>query len=297
MAIPSLSASDIKTGAANSGASQATAAKNKNGGTSNLLTAKNAAINDGTTKSTVGTSGKFDSSNSKGVDTDTAAKTLSQNYDQFLKLLTTQMKNQDPLSPMDSAQFTSQLVQYSQVEQQIGTNKSLNNILAQLQTNQTLQAANFLGQTAEVKSDTVNVTKGQPVQFGYSFPTAVDSVDITITDSTGKQVARLKGPANSGHDTVVWDGKDENGLPTATGAYKITATGTTSGGAQAKSSSTSVVGMVQDVQIVDNKAQLMINGNWYQMTDIKSIKATPAAQAAAKDTPVPKTDTAVKTKT
>src|ERR1044071_1210572 len=76
-----------------------------------------------------------------------AQKTLASNFDTFLSLLTTQLKNQDPMSPMDSNQFTQQLVQFSQVEQQINSNKNLESLIALTKSQTTTAAVSYLGKT------------------------------------------------------------------------------------------------------------------------------------------------------
>ena len=89
-----------------------------------------------------------------------ALSSLSGNLDTFLKLLMTQLQNQDPTSPLDTAQFTSQLVQYSSVEQQIQTNTNLNSLLQLTQGNQVVQSASLLGKKAEVASDQLALQDG-----------------------------------------------------------------------------------------------------------------------------------------
>src|ERR1700686_3335504 len=75
---------------------------------------------------------------------------LAGNFDTFLKLLTTQLQNQDPLSPMDSNQFTQELVQFSQVEQQINTNTSLASLIALTKTQSSANAVSYLGKTITI---------------------------------------------------------------------------------------------------------------------------------------------------
>ncbi|MCX8500584.1 MAG: flagellar biosynthesis protein FlgD [Alphaproteobacteria bacterium] len=254
--------------------------------TTPVFTSSNAKINNGNGSTTVGANGQL--SSNKIVDTKVAQDTLSKNFNQFLSLLTTQMKNQDPLKPMDTAQFTSQLVQYSQVEQQINTNSTLNSILSQLQSNQALQAAGFLGNTAEVGADSFNFTKGAPVTLGYGFPRSASSVTVNIFDTNGALVRSFDAPATPGHGTVEWDGKNNQGLVATNGGYKFSVTGNDTSGAAMNASATSVVGVVSDVQIVSGAAMVKVNGLWHPLSDIVSLKptaATPVATAAV--TPKP----------
>ena len=255
-----------------------------------VLTSSNAKINTGAGTTTVGTDGKL--SGAKIVDTKAAQDTLSKNFNQFLSLLTTQMKNQDPLKPMDTAQFTSQLVQYSQVEQQINTNSTLNSILSQLQSNQALQAAGFLGDTAEVGANSFNYTRGTPVTLGYGFPRSASSVTVNIFDSNGGLVRTFDAPATPGRGTVDWDGKNNQGLPATNGGYSFTVTGSDSSGANMNASATSVVGVVTDVQIVSGAAMVKINGLWHPLSDIVSLKP-PAPASTPTPTPTPVAQAAV----
>ncbi|MCA0320949.1 MAG: hypothetical protein LCH88_23105 [Proteobacteria bacterium] len=98
------------------------------------------------------------SSNTATSTTSTAGARLSNNFDTFLQLLTTQLKNQDPTQPMDANQFTQQLVQYSQVEQQIATNSKLDNMIAAFTGNQTTASLGYLGKTVTYDASTVSPT-------------------------------------------------------------------------------------------------------------------------------------------
>src|SRR5438045_3902850 len=94
---------------------------------------------------------------------------LNQNFNQFLTLLTTQLKNQDPLSPMDSTQFTNQLVSFSQVEQQIRTNDNLTKLLANSNTAQTTLGLSYIGLTVQMDGDTFKYF-GKDATMTYTLP-------------------------------------------------------------------------------------------------------------------------------
>ncbi|MDI9409712.1 MAG: flagellar hook capping FlgD N-terminal domain-containing protein [Candidatus Pacebacteria bacterium] len=260
-------------------ADQASGAARKSVGTSNgPLTAGSASISSSPSPTTVGANGKL---SAKFIDTKTSQETLSKNFNQFLTLLTTQMKNQDPLKPMDTAQFTSQLVQYSQVEQQINTNSTLNSILSQLQSNQALQAAGFLGDTAEVKANGFNHNRGETTTIGYSFPRAASNAIINIYDSRGALVQTIDAPGTDSRTTVNWDGKTSQGTMAPTGEYRFTVTGSDSTGASMDSNATSIVGSVSDVQIVKGEAMVKINGQWFAIGDIISLRPPVVKPVAA----------------
>src|SRR5262245_29800369 len=96
---------------------------------------------------------------------------LTENFDQFLALLTTQLKNQDPLSPMDSSEFTNQLVQFAGVEQQIATNKNLESLVTLQKSSQVMGALELMGKKVEVSGTTVPL-QDKSATFVYTLPKA-----------------------------------------------------------------------------------------------------------------------------
>src|SRR5215217_4559085 len=110
-----------------------------------------------------------------------AEKTISQNFDTFLQLLTTQLKNQSPLDPLDTNQFTQQLVQFAQVEQQIKQNDSLATLISLQKATQTSAALGFLGSTVVVDGDTAQMTGGKAA-WSFSSDKAASAV-INIRDA------------------------------------------------------------------------------------------------------------------
>src|SRR5258706_3924220 len=108
-----------------------------------------------------------------------AQKQLSTNFNTFLTLLTTQLKNQDPLSPMDSNQFTQQLVQFSQVEQQIDSNKNLESLISLTKTQTTTNAVSYLGKTLTITDGTAALQNGA-AKWAYSLPSDAASTKLMI---------------------------------------------------------------------------------------------------------------------
>lgn len=104
---------------------------------------------------------------------------------QFLGILLTQMKNQNPLDPMDTKEFTGQLAQFSSLEQQINTNDKLNNLLTAVQSSAASSAFSYIGQTAEIDSKLTVVEDGA-VDWNYAVKTNADTVNVKIKDSKGK---------------------------------------------------------------------------------------------------------------
>jgi flagellar basal-body rod modification protein FlgD len=122
---------------------------------------------------------------------------FGEDFNSFLTLLTTQLKYQDPTSPMDSTQFTQQLVQFTSVEQQVKQNVNLEAMLAAQQTMQVASAANYIGKTVEAGGTSIVLRDGQaPIE--YSLDRLARDVSIVIKDSEGTEVRKLVGNTGSG---------------------------------------------------------------------------------------------------
>ena len=145
---------------------------------------------------------------------------LNEELNRFLNLLVTQLKNQDPLDPMDSTEFTSQLVQFASVEQQINTNANIEKLLTLTQASQVADMVNFIGTTVEAKGNEFPLEGGK-AEFTYEFPSNADDVTITIRDASGLTVFTRDGETSSGQHTFIWDGKSTGGVQNPDGAYTV----------------------------------------------------------------------------
>ncbi len=155
---------------------------------------------------------------------------LTGNLNTFLNMLTAQLKNQDPLSPMDSTQFTNQLVQFSEVEQQINTNSNLESLISMQKTSQQAQAISYLGQTVSFASNTLPLSSGTAA-FSYTMPSTAASISVQIKDSNGNVVNTLTSPSGAaGTHTVTWDGTSSSGTTEPDGQYTVSITATDSNG-------------------------------------------------------------------
>jgi flagellar basal-body rod modification protein FlgD len=150
---------------------------------------------------------------------------LANDLDTFLTLLTSQLQNQDPLSPMDSTEFTNQLVQFAQVEQQINMNSNMEDMLGVLSNSAAAQAVSYLDKYVEAESSFVSLQDGQAV-FTYGLEGDADSVTVALYDSSDNLVRAFPGELESGLHKIVWDGKDSYGEVQEDGAYKIVITAT-----------------------------------------------------------------------
>ncbi len=162
----------------------------------------------------------------------TSGATLAGNFQSFLTLLTTQLQNQNPLDPLDTNQFTQQLVQFAGVEQQLKTNDSLSTLVSLQQTAQSTQALGFVGKTA-VFTGNYSVSAGSSQPFS-------------------------------------WNGKGNDGTQWPDGQYKLTATAADSAG-NSVGVTTQIQGVVSSVDLTKSPPLLSINGQTYTVSQIKSI--------------------------
>jgi flagellar basal-body rod modification protein FlgD len=145
---------------------------------------------------------------------------LTADFNTFLTLLTTQMKNQDPLQPIESTEFVAQLAQFSAVEQQVQTNDKLSALTEALSSSSASALADWLGTT--VRAVAPAQFSGAPVA-GYpaSPPPGADKATLVVQDASGKTVAELA--FKPGDESVTWNGKTASGADAPAGAYTMTA--------------------------------------------------------------------------
>jgi flagellar basal-body rod modification protein FlgD len=157
-----------------------------------------------------------------------ALSSLSSNFGDFLNLLMTQLQNQDPTSPLDSNQFTSELVQFSSVEQQINTNTSLTQLIQLTQGGEVMQASAMTGKQVTVQSTQVPLQSGQGT-INFTAP-GVEPVAIAIYNSSGAQLYDAAVTSVTGQNTFTWNGKDSAGNTVPDGAYNVAVIGANSDG-------------------------------------------------------------------
>jgi flagellar basal-body rod modification protein FlgD len=233
------------------------------------MTTTNAATAPSVVSGTTDVSKNSSSANSLGSSTGT---TLAGNFQTFLTLLTTQLQNQNPLDPLDTNQFTQQLVQFAGVEQQLKTNDSLSQLVTLQQTTQATQALGFVGKTALVDGTTASMTNSSAT-WHLNVPSDA-TVDITIANASGQTVFTGKYTAGAGTDVpFTWNGMGNDGTQWPDGKYTISATGkdvaNNNVGIAAQ-----VQGVVSSVDLTQSPPLLTIDGASYTMSQVKSIIAT-----------------------
>mgnify|MGYP003671028258 CR=1 FL=1 len=181
---------------------------------------------------------------------------LADNFDTFLTLLTTQLQNQDPLSPMESNEFTQQLVQFSQVEQSIATNGNLEKMLSLLGASNAANTVALIGKEITFAGGTNALTNGK-AKWEYELPSEAAKATITIEDASGKLVYTGTAETSSGLHEFAWDGKDNSGDPLDDGIYTLSVNATDAEGGSVTAAVYSL-GQVTGVQSGASEPELLI---------------------------------------
>ncbi len=146
---------------------------------------------------------------------------LAEDFAQFLTLLTTQLQNQDPLSPMDTTEFTNQLVAFTGVEQQINTNQKLDDLVALQLNNSMGSSLGYVGLNASYVSSEFFSDGEKPVTINYALNDVSVQADLRITDTSGDVIFETSAATAAGSHEFIWDGKDNFGNPVEPGTYNI----------------------------------------------------------------------------
>ncbi|KJC40493.1 flagellar hook capping protein FlgD [Bradyrhizobium sp. LTSP885] len=207
---------------------------------------------------------------SSGSSASTATTGIADNFQTFLTLLTTQLKNQNPLDPLDTNQFTQQLVQFAGVEQQLKSNDQLKSLVDIEKSAQSTQALIYVGNTVAVDGSKAQFDKSATWNLTAAKGT---NAAVTITNSTGQTAYSGNFTLNQGNASFVWDGKGNDGSQWPPGTYTLTATGKDSSG-NSISISTEVQGMVDSVDLMASPPLLSIGGQSYTADKVKRVVRT-----------------------
>lgn len=193
---------------------------------------------------------------------------IANNFQTFLTLLTTQLKNQNPLDPLDTNQFTQQLVQFSQVEQQMKANDQLTQLVSLEKTAQTTAALAYVGATVAIDGSTAKLANGS-AEWTFS-STKPASATFTIKAANGETAYSGSFAINTGTQAFSWDGRGNNGTLWPDGDYTMTVSAVDSSG-QSTAVTTEVQGQVQSVDVSTTPPVLTIGGQTYSFDKIKRI--------------------------
>jgi flagellar basal-body rod modification protein FlgD len=195
--------------------------------------------------------------------------TIAGNFDTFLLLLTTQLKNQNPLDPLDTNQFTQQLVQFAGVEQQIRSNESLEALVNLNKTSQLATARGYVGATVTADGSTTALKSG--VATWYVTAPRAASATINVSDSTGNIVFTQEASLPAGTTGYSWDGKLANGQTAPEGQYTIKINAKDVNGAGV-TVSTQFSGVVDAVDLSGSEPLLLIGTALVSLDKVKSIQ-------------------------
>jgi flagellar basal-body rod modification protein FlgD len=210
-----------------------------------------------------------------GSDSVSSNKRLADDMDTFLTLLTTQLQNQDPTNPMDSKEMTNQLVQFSQVEQQIEQNKNLEKLVSMQGQNATANAVNYIGRMVQAPGNATVLENGS-ASFGYTLPKTAETVTLLISDASGNPVFETTGETSTGRHEFTWDGIDSGGNPRNDGEYSILVTATAAD-KTAIEASVDTTGKVTGVESDQDGPKLMIGSIAVEVDKVTKILAANAA--------------------
>jgi flagellar basal-body rod modification protein FlgD len=199
----------------------------------------------------------------------TSQAKLEEDLNQFLNLLVTQLKNQDPLDPMDATEFTSQLVQFASVEQQIKTNGHMEKLLNLSETSQVSTMVNFIGTAVEATGNKLAL-QGKNTAFTYSINQNASEVQISIQNEKGITVFFGEGETTTGTHGFTWDGKSANGTQHQDGVYTLIVTAKDASGDLMNVDQT-IFGNVTGAGVEDGQVSLFLDDVIIPMENVLSV--------------------------
>jgi flagellar basal-body rod modification protein FlgD len=196
-------------------------------------------------------------------------KTIAENFDTFLSILTTQLKNQNPLDPLDTNQFTSQMVEFTGVEQQLKTNEFLEALISANEQNYASQAVSYIGKEVTAFSNNTDL-KDSSATWTYGMTRDAAEATITIKNSAGAVVFTEQTTLESGEHDYTWDGINSDGSIAPEGKYSITIDAVDSDGGKI-ANYTMTSGIVETVDFVGNEPILVVNGTQVELSAVAKV--------------------------
>jgi flagellar basal-body rod modification protein FlgD len=220
----------------------------------------------------IATTALANSATTPGVSTLSSNPGIADNFTAFLQLLTTQLQNQNPLEPLDTNQFTQQLVQFAQVEQQLRSNEQLETLVAIQKTTQSSAALDFVGKTVVISGTTTHLDTEGTTVWTFSSPKPANAT-VTIRDATGQTAFSSNYSINSGRQDFVWDGRGTNGQRWPAGNYTISITAKDANG-QNVAIVTDVQGIVDSADVTKTPPVLTIGELTFTLDQVKRVVRT-----------------------
>ena len=206
----------------------------------------------------------------EGSKSEASQKKLEDDLSQFMTLLTTQLQHQDPLSPMDSTEFTGQLVAFASVEQQIYQNSNLEKLLSMQETSLLSGIVQYVGKQVEVPGSDLPLEKGNS-EFSYTLNQKAASVTVNILDEYGQGVFVTQGEGTIGAHRINWDGKDLSGNQLPDGLYQVVVSALDFNGDPIETPQTTV-GTVTAVTLEEGEGAVFMGSAMKKLEEIIAVK-------------------------
>ncbi len=208
---------------------------------------------------------------------------LAEDFSDFLNLLTVQLQNQDPLSPMDTTEFTNQLVAFTGVEQQINTNQRLDDLVALSLGDSFSSTLGYVGRNVSYISSEAFYDGSTPVDLSYAISGESVETTINIFDENGDVVFSQQVSDDELQETFTWDGTNDNGSPVEAGTYGIRVDAIGAGG-EPLETTTVVTGRVTGIETQNGVNFLLVGeravsiGNVINVTEAPQDTSQPSTQ-------------------
>ena len=203
----------------------------------------------------------------------TGASQLSTSYQTFLTLLTTQLQNQDPSSPMDPNTFTTELVQMTGVQQQLLSNQLLQQLVNASPSSGVSSAVSLIGQKVSATSSTATLANGQ-ADWTYALPTAASNATVSVTNSAGQVVYTGTAPSfSAGTSTFAWNGQSSSGVAMPAGNYTLSVAATDANGATI-TPTIGITGTATAVSNVNGTTMVTIGGSQAPVSSITNVSGS-----------------------
>jgi flagellar basal-body rod modification protein FlgD len=212
------------------------------------------------------------SSSSSSSTSNSALDQLAGNFNSFLTLLTTQLQNQDPLSPLDTNQFTQQLVEFAGVQQQVDMNTNMQTLISLQQTSEATSAMQLIGANVTLNASSSALTSSSPASWDLNSASPATG-KVTITNSSGTVVFTGTTSLNAGDNTYTWNGTGNTGQTWPAGQYTIQVTATGASG-QTVNVSSQVSGTVSGVDMTQSPPQIVVGGQDYALSAVKAVNSS-----------------------
>jgi flagellar basal-body rod modification protein FlgD len=194
---------------------------------------------------------------------------IADNFNTFLLLLTTQLQNQSPLEPLDTNQFTEQLVQFAGVEQQIQTNDTLSALLSLSDSNKVTSAVNFIGKSVSASGASSQLTGGK-AEWRITVDQPAPKSHIAVLDSEGNEVFATNTGLTQGASSFTWDGRTSTGATAPDGFYTVQVTARNASNQQV-AASTAFSGTVDGVDLSGQEPVLTIGTLRVKLNEVTSV--------------------------